>query len=431
MTDLKDLQSIATENDITRSTKIKNYARGFSNPQKYFGNNSLGLLPEGFEDKLELHSSIWKNKQHHGHFYTDGTKNFRPWWLKQEQLCDTGSKLIGCKNDDSCPEIAFGNGGLSVNNRLILEDFLQYIRDEKGIHMPTILTISTNFPSDDVGLKSSAKRIFGKKFKLIEFEPKNKETGLYDFDELVALIKNLPNLQMGFFPGLCYSSGQRFPIQKLTETLHSVGAVAGFDLAHSVGNYQLQLHDWKVDFATFCGYKYLNGGPGSISGFYVHEDWFLKSGFADVSGWFGIHPDDRFRFNPQNFRPAPGARRMLLSNDLIFSMLALEASFESFEKCGIENIFSYHKQISTFLYQCLECIPQVQIITPKAWEERGCQISFKSTAGVDDLLKHLIDDGKFFCEKRKEDIIRVTPVASTSFTDVYNFVEYTSNFFIN
>lgn len=429
MQSTQSLRQKASELDNKRSPEIKKYAKNFHKPENYFGNNSLGLLPKGFKKKLKLHYRIWKEEQHNGHFYTDGTKDFRPWWKKQEQLCKTASKLLGCKYKLPCPEVAIGNGGLSVNTRLTLEIFMQYIRDKKMKKgsTPTFITIGTNFPSDDVGFKACLKIVFGKNYKLIEFKPKD-EDGLYDFNELIKTIKSTPNLQLGFFPGLCYTTGQRFPIEKITKALHEVRALAGFDLAHSVGNYQLQLHDWGADFATFCGYKYLNGGPGSISGFFVHEKWFSNKKFDNtVSGWFGIHEEDRFSYDPKNFRPAPGAWSMLLCNDMVYSMLALEASFENIEECGHSKIYANNKKLSTFLYECLKSIPELRIITPEPWKERGCQISFKSSADVDALLAYIKD--KKFCEKRGENIIRVTPVSCNSFKNVYKLAKHIGNYF--
>lgn len=426
MKDLKNLASVAERLDMNRNPKIVEYANKFCNSSNYFAGNSLGLVPEGVDERLQLHHDIWKEEKHDSHFYIDGKNVKFAWWEKHKQLLKTASKLLGCKNSKRCPEVAIGNGGLSVVNRLVIEDICKYIRDttyEAG-PLPVFMTIKSNFPSDDVGLKYALATVFGKHFQLIEFEPINKKTGLYDFDKLIQVIKESTNLKMGFFPGLCFSSGQKFPIERITEALHSVKAVAGFDLAHSVGNYPLHLHNWKVDFATFCNYKYNNSGPGAIAGFYVHEKWFSKPEFNPVSGWFGILAKDRFKFNPDNFRPAPGAERMILSNYPIFSMLPIEVSFETIDECGIHNMFNYHKKLSDFTYECLSRIPGIQIITPR--NEHGCQISF-TTKNIKQLFDHIQKEN--FCERRGRYIIRVAPVAYNSFQDVYNLALHISRFF--
>jgi kynureninase len=267
--------------------------------------------------------------------------------------------------------------------------------------------------------------VYGTKYELVELE--SNDDGLYDVEKLITEINNLSNIKMGFFPGLCYQTGQRFNIKKITEALHSIGAFAGFDLAHSVGNYQLQLHKWNVDFATFCGYKYLNGGPGATSGIFIHRKLFSKSHFTQVYGWFGISEKDRFNYNPATYRPAPGAWSMMLSNDPIFNMLGLETSFEALEKCGLDKIFQYHKDISIFFYDCLETINRIKIITPKDYAQRGSQLSFYSSASIDDLLNY-INDGSYFCEKRKN-TIRIAPVAYNTYLDVWNITERVDSYF--
>jgi len=422
---LQDLQATAKEKDSKWSLILGEYALNFDqiNGINYFAGNSLGLQPNGFGKKLAKHSMVWRRKQHNGHFEEDGTDKDRPWWRYQEKLVKTGALLLGAKYNAVCPEVAFLNT-LSVNTRNLIETFAMYLRDhsEFSNFVPGIVTIKSNFPSDDVGLKYALNVVFGKgKYKLIEVEPM--ADGKYDFDHIIKVIKTEQNVKMGFFPGLCYVTGQRFPIKRLTFALHSVGAVAGFDLAHSVGNYQLSLHTDGVDFATFCGYKYLNGGPGAVGGIFIHQDWFNQIYFEYVSGWFGINMDDRFNFDPNNYRPAPGAWGLLQSNDQIFNMLGVEAFFDIVDKHGKDNIFEKHEEISTYLFECLKCIPQISIITPEPFDLRGCQISFKvKNMGVDEVLEKILTQS--FCEKRGKDIIRVTPVGYNTFMQVWKFCDH-------
>lgn len=425
MTTLKEFQAAAKEKDQQWFPALGGYVMSFdqSNKRNYFAGNSLGLKPAGFDEKLHKHSTIWQNEQHDGHFAVDGTEKDRPWWRYQEKFVPRGSKLTGAVEDVSCPEIAFMNT-LSVNTRCTLETFCMYHRDHMPNRhiIPVIITVKINFPSDDVGLKYALNVVYGKtNYQLIEIEPAT--DGLHHFDKLIATIKSTPNIAMGFFPGLCYITGQRFPIKEITEALHSVGAIAGFDLAHSVGNYQLHLHDDGVDFATFCGYKYLAGGPGCTGGIFVHQRWFSVPDFDAVSGWFGIHPDDRFNFDPDSYRPALGAWRFLQSNDQIFNMLGLEASFDLIDKYGQENIFKKNEEISTFMYECLKCIPEVAIITPALFSLRGCQILFRvPSKDVKEIYEQVCVHS--FCERRGKDTIRVAPFAYNTFFQTWDFCNY-------
>ena len=310
---------------------------------------------------------------------------------------------------------------LSSNNVLILETFLAHIRDTHDSEdMPVILTIGSNFPSDDVGLEHALQVVLGTRYQLVKFEPRH--DGLYDFDQLIEFIKIRPGIKLGFFPGLCYVTGQRFPIERITAALHQAGAIAGFDLAHAAGNFKLSLHDWNVDFATFCGYKYMNGGPGAVGGIFVHERWFTEQCLPKVlrvSGWFGIHRDDRFSFDSETYRPAPGAWSFVESNDQIFNMLGVEAWFDLVETYGWDLILKKNEEISSFLYECLATVTRATIVTPEPYAERGCQISFKTMRNIDNVMACLSE--KHFVEKRGKDIIRVTAVAYNSFEQVWNF----------
>lgn len=419
---LKNHKAAASLNDDKWSPILGGYSASFCQNKKrsYWAGNSLGLQPEGFTEKNDRHAKIWLEKEHDGHFEEDGTSTDRPWWKYQEKLVRTGSKLLGARYDVKCPEVAFFNT-LSTNNRNLIETFAMYVRDDpkNAKIIPTIVTIKTNFPSDDVGLKYALKVVFGSgKFKLLEIMPD--KNGIYDFQKMVAIIETQPNVIMGFFPGLCYVTGQRFPIKEITTALHKVGAIAGFDLAHSVGNYQLNLHDDGADFATFPGYKYLNGGPGAVGGIFVHSRWFRKKSFDYVSGWFGVYEKDRFKFDPKNYRPAPGAWGFIQSNDQIFNMLGVEANFDLIDKYGKNNLFQKNKEISTYLYECLKCIPGICIITPEPFAQRGCQVLFK-VKGMDMNEVHRKLLPRDFCEMRGKDAIRVAPVAYNSFAQVWKF----------
>ena len=377
-----------------------------------FRGNSLGLQPHGFEKLLLKQSRLWRKHRHDGHFVGD-----IPWWQKHRRYEETLASILGCHA--SIPEATVGNS-LSVNSVLLLETFLQYKRDQprKKYPLPVVVTTATNFPADIASLRRSLHIVFGKdKYHLVEIPPER--NGLYDFKKVIGFIKAKPNIILGFFPGLCYITGQRFPIEELTEALHEKDAIAGFDLAHAAGNFRLSLHKWDVDFATLCTYKYLNAGPGAVGGLYVHERWY-EVDLANGGGWWSIHEDHRF--NPPQGRhvPAPGARRFLASNDPVFNMQGLEAWFDMVDEYGWGTILRKHQKLSDFFLKCLKCVDGMEIITPFEPEQRGCQFSFRTKLDRDFVISEL-RKRNCFCEPRGADILRAAPVSYNTYMQAWYF----------
>lgn len=423
MTVVKNLAALrekAKDLDKKWEPILGGYNREFhqNTERDYFSGNSLGLQPSGFLEKLRHHANIWKYKQHDGHFECDGEHD-RPWWKYEEKSASIIADLAGSYQH----EVAICNS-LSTNNRNVLESCLMYIRDhlrKETTSTPTFISVQENFPSDFVGLRYSLAVVFGDNYKLIEVP--SEPNGSHNFMRIIETIKQNSGISLGFFPSLCFITGQRFPIKQITAALHEIGALSGFDLAHSLGNHELELHKDEVDFATFCSYKYLCGGPGGVGGLYAHEKLLARAGFKTVSGWFGIHPDDRFRFNPSTYRPAEGARSFIQSNAPIFNMLGLEAYCDLVQKYGKSTIGEKHREISTFMHDCLSTIPGIQIITPQKWEDRGCQISFSSIGKErDSVYQELLK--KSFCEERGQNVIRVAPVGYNRFEQCAKFASY-------
>jgi kynureninase len=261
---------------------------------------------------------------------------------------------------------------------------------------------------------------------LVELEPRAGEETLR-IEDIEAKIADLgPELALVLWPGVQYRTGQAFDCARIARAAHEAGALAGFDLAHAIGNLPLSLHEWNVDFAVWCSYKYLNAGPGAIGGCYVHERHF-ESSPARLSGWWGHDPMTRFQMQPE-FRPAAGAAGWAVSNPPIFSAAPLLASLDMFRAADIAEIRAKSVRLTAYAERLMRerCGEEIQIITPEAIEERGCQLSFRVRGGArrgrrvfDALAVHGV-----VCDWREPDIIRIAPVPLYNrYVDVFEMVE--------
>ena len=225
--------------------------------------------------------------------------------------------------------------------------------------------------------------------------------------------------------GVNYFTGQVFDMKKITEAGHEVGAMVGFDLAHGAGNIILNLNEWKVDFATWCSYKYLNSGPGGVSGYYINEDHVTNEEIPRFAGWWGHNKEDRFKM-PDKFSPIPTAESWQLSNAPVISMAAHLASLELFEKAGMQNLRSKSIQLTNFLEFIINEINKdstinLEIITPKNEAERGCQLSIVAHGAEKKLFTELTNQG-VVSDWREPNVIRIAPVPLyNNFEDVYRF----------
>ncbi|HMS39865.1 MAG TPA: kynureninase, partial [Pyrinomonadaceae bacterium] len=224
--------------------------------------------------------------------------------------------------------------------------------------------------------------------------------------------------------GVNYYTGQAFDMQRITEIGHEIGAVVGFDLAHAAGNLFLQLHDWNVDFAAWCSYKYLNSGPGGIAGVFVHEKHAESFDLPRFAGWWGHDKETRFLMGDE-FVPIRGAEGWHLSNPPIFQMASLRASLEVFEEAGMNNLREKSIKLTNYLEFLLGEIKdeRIEIITPKNSDERGCQLSIRVRNADKSLFKAITERG-IIADWREPDVIRVAPVPLyNSFMDCWKFVE--------
>jgi len=224
--------------------------------------------------------------------------------------------------------------------------------------------------------------------------------------------------------GVNYYTGQAFDMRSITDAGHRVGVVVGFDLAHAAGNIELKLHDWDVDFAAWCSYKYLNGGPGSVAGAFVHERHAQRFELPRFAGWWGHDKETRFLMGPE-FRPMAGAEGWQISNPPILQMAALRASLEIFEEVGMPALAAKSRRLTGYLESLIDEIgdDRISIITPRDPTQRGCQLSIRVRDADRTLHEQLVANG-VFADWREPDVIRIAPVPSyNSFADVYRFAE--------
>lgn len=377
----------------------------------YFCGNSLGLQPKTAKNALEQELNDWAALGVEGHLHA---KN--PWWSYHEMFSKPLARLVGAQ-----PEEVVAMNGLTVNLHLLMISFYQPNSKRKKI-----LFEEGPFSSDRYAMASQAQqRNLDPDDVLVEMRPRKGEHTLRT-EDIIAKIEELgEELALVMFGGVNYYTGQVFDMHTVTEAAHRVGAIAGFDLAHAMGNIPMYLHEWNVDFACWCSYKYLNSGPGSVSGIYVHERHGNNPELLRLAGWWGNDPDTRFQM-PEKFIPSKGASGWQLSNAPIFSMAVHKASLDILEKAGIGQLRKKSEQLTGYLEFIINDINQkvgnvITIITPKNKDERGCQLSliFKENgkAAHDAMMKHGV-----ISDWRNPDVMRIAPVPLyNTYTDVWTF----------
>lgn len=377
----------------------------------YFTGNSLGLQPKTTREYIEQELEDWQNLGVEGHFQA---KN--PWMPYHELLTEQMAEIVGAE-----PSETVVMNSLTVNLHLLLVSF----------YRPTgkkykIVIEADAFPSDKYAIKSQIDFHHWKvEGSLIELRPREGETILRTEDIIETIEENGDEIALVMLGGVNYYTGQAFDMKRITEAGHKIGAVVGFDLAHAAGNLELKLHDWNVDFACWCSYKYLNAGPGGVAGIFVHERHAENFDLPRFAGWWGHDKETRFLMD-DTFVPMRGAEGWQLSNPPIFQMAALRASLEIFEEAGgMKNLRKKSEKLTGYLEFLLGKIKdeRISIITPSNLEERGCQLSIRVKDSDKNLFKAITEKG-VVADWREPDVIRVAPVPLyNSFTDVYKFVE--------
>ena len=261
---------------------------------------------------------------------------------------------------------------------------------------------------------------------IIEVTPREGEYSIRTEDIIATIEKHSSSIALVLFSGVNYYTGQVFDMPSITKAAHNIGAYCGFDLAHAAGNIELHLHDWNVDFACWCSYKYLNSGPGGVAGTYIHQKHFTNKSLQRLAGWWGQNKTNRFKME-KGFDPIETAEGWQLSNAPILSMAAHKASLDIFEDAGIENLVAKGKQLSDYLFFIIEELNStltkkaIEIITPK--NEKGCQVSMLMLQKGKEVFEALKQNG-VLADWREPNVIRIAPVPLyNTFKEIYHFGE--------
>jgi kynureninase len=380
-------------------------------PIVYFTGNSLGLQPKTTQAAIQQELNDWAKFGVEGHFLAK-----HPWMHYHEFLTEKMAKIVGGKPS----EVVMMNQ-LTVNLHLLMVSFYRPTKQRYKI-----LCEAKAFPSDQYALQSQAKfHGLDPKDALIELAPRQGEYNVRHEDVLSAIEKNKDSLALIMIGGVNYFSGQVFDMKAITEAGHNAGAIVGFDLAHAAGNINLELHNWNVDFACWCSYKYLNSGPGSVAGAFVHEMHHKKTDLPMFAGWWGTKKETRFLMG-NVFEPIETVERWQLSNAPVFAMAACKASLEIFDEAGMKNLIAKSKSLTAYLEFVIAEINKtknncLEIITPK--ELQGCQVSIVAHGYGKALYGKLIENG-VIPDWREPNVIRCAPVPLyNTFEDIHSFGE--------
>lgn len=397
---------------------LKNYRERFFIPRHndkdciYLTGNSLGLQPKTVREYIGCELDDWARLGVEGHFHA---KN--PWMPYHEIFPAQLSKIVGC-----LPGEVVVMNQLTVNLHLLMVSFYRPTRQRYKI-----ICEAKAFPSDQYAFESQAKyHGFDPTDAVIEVFPREGEHTLRTEDILSTIQHHGESVAVVLFGGVNYYTGQFFDIEAITGVAHKVGAYAGFDLAHAAGNTALQLHDWNVDFACWCSYKYLNSGPGGVAGVYIHEKHAKNTELPRFAGWWGYIKETRFKME-EGFKAIPTAEGWQLSNAPVLSMAAHKASLDIFDEVGMDRLHEKRKKLSGYLHFILNDINSrqhkkvVEVITPPDEKDRGCQVSLLMLKKGKEIFNELSSQG-VIADWREPNVIRVAPVPLyNTFEDVWNF----------
>ena len=382
----------------------------------YFCGNSLGLQPKNVEAAIQQELDDWKNLGISGFL-----KAKNPWMYYQEYFKQPLAKIVGAKED----EVTVMNS-LTVNLHLLMLSFYRPTSSRFKIIME-----AGAFPSDQYAVETQIKHHgFNAEEAIIELLPRDGEKTLRTEDIISAIEQQSSALAMVMLGGINYYTGQLFDMKTITTATQKAGAIAGFDLAHAAGNAPLQLHDWNVDFAVWCSYKYLNGGPGAVGGVYVHERFATNPSTPRFAGWWGNDEKARFKME-KGFIAKPNASGWNISTAQILNMVSLKASLELFEEAGFEKLRSKSVELTAYLEFLLNELTNInfEIITPAEPESRGAQLSLYFKEKGKEIHDKMIESG-IIVDYREPGVIRVAPAPMyCSFEDVYTFYEILKNNF--
>jgi kynureninase len=381
-------------------------------PLIYFCSHSLGLQPKAVASLMEQELHEWARLGVEGHFEAPN-----PWYTYQDLIREPAARLVGARPD----EVVLMNG-LTINLHLMMETFY---RPSAGRYR--ILMEDPPFPSDLYAVQSQFRRHGLEPAEaLLTFQPRQGEYTIRGNDLEAFLLDQGKEIALVLWNGVNFLTGQAFYIERITAAAKRQGCVVGFDLAHAAGNLPLRLHDWQVDFAVWCTYKYLNCGPGAVAGCFVHENHGKNLNLPRLAGWWGNDPATRFQMQLQpEFIPQPGAAGWQVSNPPILALVPLRASLTLFEEVGMPALRAKSECLTGYLHYLLERSGgnRFEVITPRDPAERGCQLSLVVRDRPRELLAALEEQG-VVADFRQPNIIRIAPVPLyNTFTEVWKLAQ--------
>jgi len=401
---------------LDQQDPLRKYRKQFHFPSHngkkaiYFCGNSLGLQPRSVAKAIKQELKDWKNLAIGGYF---GAKN--PWLFYHENFKQTLSAMMGCRKD----EVTVMNA-LTVNLHLLLMSFYR----PHGKRYKIIMEAGA-FPSDQYAAETQVKwHGFAPADAIIEITPRRGEKTLRTEDIVARIEEQADSLCLVLLGGINYYTGQLYDIKAITMAAHRAGAMAGYDLAHVAGNVPMQLHRWHADFAVWCSYKYLNGGPGAVSGVYIHARHANDKNYGRLGGWWGNAEATRFQMK-KGFIPKQGVDGWQLSTAQVFNMVSLKASLQIFEKAGMRAIRKKSMLLTGYLEYLLYKLEDIPftIITPADPLQRGAQLSLYFTKNGKAIHQALTSKG-IVVDYREPGVIRVAPAPLfNTFREVYRFYE--------
>lgn len=380
--------------------------------QIYFLGNSLGLQPKRTPLYIMQILEQWNHYGVEAFFMGE-----QPWLQYHDQLVQPLAKIAG-----ALPQEVVVMNQLTVNLHLMMVSFYKPSGKRNKI-----ICEAKAFPSDQYMIETHIKqRGLDPKDVLIEIKSREGEEQLQEEDILAAIEQHKDELALVLWGGVNYYTGQVFDMQKITKAAHAAGAIAGFDLAHAAGNIPLHLHDWEVDFACWCSYKYLNSGPGAMGGVYINEKFHTDESLQRFAGWWGYKKEKRFLMQP-GFDPIPSAEGWQLSTPSPVLYATHKAALEIFEEAGLDALYKKSQALSNYLLFIIDDInkkhPQaaIKILTPLNEKEKGCQVSLLIQKNGKQIFDAITKEG-VFADWREPDVIRVAPVPLyNSFEEVWQF----------
>ena len=377
----------------------------------YFTGNSLGLQPKRSKEYVDEVMNDWANLAVEGHFYSE-----KPWWDYHERFANPLSKIVG-----ALPTEVTVMNTLTVNLHLLMVSFYRPTKTRYKI-----ICEEKAFPSDQYMFQSQV-HFHGYKPEdaIVEIKRRNGEHNIR-LEDVAAKIEEVgEELALVLIGGVNYYTGQVFDMKTITAAGHKAGAYVGWDLAHAAGNIKLELHDWNVDFAAWCSYKYMNSGPGNASGCFIHEKHHNNIDLPRFAGWWGHNKERRFKMEP-TFDPIRGADGWQISNLPVLSLAPYLAAVEMFDEIGMDVLIKKRDNITSYLEFILheidkEVVSSFEIITPSNPAERASQLSVLLHGEGSSLFDYLMKKG-VITDWREPNVIRLAPVPLyTSYEDMYDF----------